>query len=314
MYYIIILSSVLGVSARRRNENELFAQSKKNGDNMMADTKNLISDLCFGECLRWREGRLWFSDIHDHKVCSVDEEGNLDVIVEVPTQPNGLGWLPDGRLLIVSKTDMKLLTYSEGNLHEYADLSNHSSFHCNELVTDPQGNAYVGNFGFDLYAGEAMKPAELVLVTLDGKVKTVADDLMFPNGAVITQDNRTLIVAETFASRLTAFDINSDGTLSNRRVWAELENEYPDGISMDDAGGIWVASPAHGSVLRVTEGGEITDSISVERQAFACMLGGKDGRRLFIATASSSQGDECRKLRDGSIEYVDVQHKRAGFP
>ena len=280
----------------------------------MTETKTLVDGLCFGEGPRWREDKLWFSDMHAHTVCTVDMAGNLEVIVEVPTKPSGLGWLPDGRLLIVSLLDKKLLVYSDGKLSEYADLHDLATYHCNDMVVDQRGRAYVGNFGFDLENGDQPVPAELVMVTPDGAAKIVAEDLMFPNGTVITPDNKTLIVGETFGARLTAFDLKEDGTLANRRVWAELEDAAPDGICLDEAGGIWVASPVSGEALRVLEGGEVTDRIKIEGQAFACMLGGPDRRRLFILTASSFTPQECQQNRDGKIETVDVQFAGAGLP
>jgi len=274
----------------------------------------LLDGLAFPEGPRWHDGRLWFSDMHQHRVVAIDTDGHAETIVEVPNRPSGLGWLPDGRLLVVSMTDRRVLRLERNSLIEHADLSSLATFHCNDMVVDAGGRAYVGNFGFDLDAGETPTPAALVLVTPEGSAKVAADDLMFPNGTVITPDGRTLIVGESFGARLTAFDIADDGSLSNRREWARTEGAVPDGICLDEEGAIWVASPISAEVLRVREGGQVTDRIKVETQAFACMLGGDDGRTLFICTAASSNPEECRASASGRIETLQVAIPRAGLP
>jgi len=282
---------------------------------MTHDGRVLLEQLAFAEGPRWHEGRLWFSDMHDHKVIAVDEAGQREDLFEVPTRPSGLGWLPDGRLLVVSMTDQKLLVQENGDqLIEYADLSDLAHFHCNDMVVDAQGRAYVGNFGFDLDANEKPTTTNLLLVRAKGEVVVAADDLSFPNGTVITPDGRTLIVGESFGARLTAFDIAPDGSLSNRRVWAAMSGAVPDGICLDDEGAIWVASPVSGEALRIVEGGEVTDRIALETQAYACMLGGADGRTLFVCTASASNPETCRAQRDGRIEAFRVASGRAGWP
>jgi sugar lactone lactonase YvrE len=197
---------------------------------MALKTRTLAEGLVFPECPRWHEGKLWFSDQHAHRVMTVDLKGNIETIVEVPGQPSGLGCLPDGQLLVVSMTDRCLLRLDGRRLTLVANLKELASFHCNDMVVDRQGRAYVGNFGFDLDAGQPFKPAEVVLVTPDGDARIVASNLAFPNGTVITPDGRTLIVAETLAGRLTAFDIRPDGSLKNRRIWAQLDQVTPDGI------------------------------------------------------------------------------------
>ena len=202
------------------------------------ETTTLVDGLSFGEGPRWREGRLWLSDMHAHQVITVDNEGNVQVVVEVPNRPSGLGWLPGGDLLIVSMRDRRVLRYDGAKLHDHADLSKLASFDCNDMVVDGGGRAYVGNFGFDLHGGEAPKAAELICVEPDGSARVVADDLLFPNGTVITPDGETLIVGESFGGRLTAFDIAIDGSLGNKRTWAELpEGAVPDGICLDSQGG-----------------------------------------------------------------------------
>jgi sugar lactone lactonase YvrE len=275
----------------------------------------LLEGLAFPEGPRWHEGRLWFSDMHALTVVAVDEQGNRQDIVRVENCPSGLGWLPDGRLLVVSMNDRRLLRHeTDGQLVAVAALSDLASFHCNDMIVDREGRAYVGNFGFDLVQGATPTPANLILVTPDGRSQVAAKDLSFPNGMVITPGGETLIVGESFGARLTAFDIAQDGSLSNRRVWAPLSGAVPDGICLDSGGGIWVASPVSAEVLRVLEGGEVSDRIAVETQAFACMLGGADGRTLFVCTAGSSDPAQCIENRDGRIEAFRVEYGRAGLP
>ena len=287
---------------------------------MSKNTEVLIEGLTFTEGPRWRDGRLYFSDFFTHRVLAVDTKGNLETIVETPQQPSGLGWSPDGSMLIVSMNDKKLLSFSNGELSEVADLSQLATHFCNDMVVDKKGNAYVGNFGFDLHAGEPIKPTNLILVRPGEEPCVVAENVFFPNGTVITPDDKTLIVGETFASCLTAFDINEDGTLANRRVWADLrsiEEGYtpvPDGICLDAEGAIWVASPSTNDVIRVQEGGALLDKVEVDRGAFACMLGGENGNTLFISTANDSTEETCLKERSARIEVIDVDVPRAGLP
>ena len=278
-------------------------------------TNVLLDGLAFAEGPRWHEGRLWFSDMHSRVVQTVDLAGKVETICEVPGDPSGLGWLPDGRLLVVSMRDRRLLRLDPGGLAEVADLSPHATFHCNDMVVDSEGRAYVGNFGCDIHTQPVeFKEAVLVLVTPEGESRVVASDLAFPNGAVITPDGRQLVVAETFAGRLTAFDIEADGGLQNRRVWAEVEGTFPDGICLDAEGAIWMASAVGHKVLRVREGGEILQEVPMENEAFACMLGGDDGRTLFLATAASSDPAECLAQRSGRIETLEVEVPHAGLP
>jgi sugar lactone lactonase YvrE len=273
----------------------------------------LLDGLMFPEGPRWHEGRLWFSDMHAHQVVAVDMAGKRETIVEVPNKPSGLGWLPDGRLLVVSMQDRKLLRLDPGGLVEHADLSGIATFDCNDMVTGPTGNSYVGNFGFDLHNRAEFKAASLALAIPDGQVRAVAGDLMFPNGTVITPDGSTLIVGESGGQRLTAFDIEADGSLSNRRTWAETGNP-PDGICLDAEGCIWVAVPrGNVGVIRVAEGGEIKQQIPTERDAFACMLGGPEGCTLLICEAFGSN-PEGMKPGNGCISMVEVDAPGAGWP
>ena len=281
---------------------------------MVHETTVLLDGLMFGEGPRWHQRKLWFSDIQARQVMTVDLEGKAETVVEVPGQPSGLGWLPDGRLLVVSMADRRLLRLDSEGLAEVADLSKLASCHCNDMVVDQQGRAYIGNFGFDLIAQQPFAPAEIILVTPDGDARIVAEDIAFPNGTVITPDGRTLIVGETWAARLTAFDIEPDGSLTRRRLWAQLERAVPDGICLDADGAIWVASPVSAEVLRVREGGEVTHRVKVSTQAYACMLGGPERRTLFILTAETSHPGEARRKASGRIEIVEVDVPGAGLP
>ncbi|TWT15883.1 SMP-30/gluconolactonase/LRE family protein [Reyranella sp. CPCC 100927] len=281
----------------------------------MADAlQTLVDDLTFPEGPRWHDGRLWFSDFYSHRVLAVDASGKLDTIVDVPQQPSGLGWTRDGKLLIVSMLDRKLLRLDGTALTTVADLSSFAGGPCNDMVVDRQGRAYVGNFGFDRHKGEAQRTTCIVRVDPDGRLTKAADDLTFPNGTVITPDGKTMIVGETFAHRLTAFDVAADGTLSNPRLWARVEGCYPDGICLDAEGAIWVSDPFGHRLLRVFEGGHIAQEIPLApRGAYACMLGGDDRRTLFVCTNSGS-GPAMADKRDGRIETLRVDVPGAGWP
>jgi sugar lactone lactonase YvrE len=281
---------------------------------MSHDTKILMVGLLFPEGPRWHENKLWFSDMQGLHVMTVDLAGRSEKIVRVQNSPSGLGWLPDGRLLIVSMTDRRLMRLDPVGLVEIAALKDLASFHCNDMVVDKQGRAYIGNFGFDLAAGMPVEPAEIVMVVPDGTAGVVAEELYFPNGTVITPDDKVLIVAETWGNCLTAFDIESDGTLKNRRTWARLPKIYPDGICLDAEGAIWVAAPYPGEVMRVKEGGNITHRLPVSTKPYACMLGGAERRTLFVCTAGSSEPDEARAEPNGKIEIIEVEIGGAGRP
>jgi len=282
---------------------------------MAHTTKLLLDNLCFPEGPRWHEGRLWFSDMHDFKVIALGLDGQAEVIVEVPQRPSGLGWTTDGKLLVVSMRDRRLLRLDGGRLVEVADLSALAACHCNDMVVDNAGRAYIGNFGFDLHAeGHEFRKAEIVLVEPDGDARVVADEMSFPNGTVITPDGRTLIVGESYAARLTAFDLQPDGSLTNRREWAKCPTGTPDGICLDAEGAVWYASPVSNECVRVAKGGEMLDRVAITNQAYACMLGGPDRRTLFIATAANDHPDRSRTPRTGAIEITTVEVPGAGLP
>lgn len=273
----------------------------------MSEFTTLLDQLVFPECPRWHEGRLWFSDMHDRKVWAMTEQGQTELVCEVPGQPAGLGWWPNGTMLVVSMTDRRLLRLDADGLHEVADLSPFATFHCNDMVVDAAGHAYVGNFGFDLDAGEEFTGANMVCVTPDGDAWVVIEELLFPNGSVVTADGRTLIVAESFGQRLSAYDICPDGSLANSRIWADLRPNVPDGICIDAEGAIWVADPVNKGVMRVVEGAGAVDWRSTgDRGAYACVLGGSDGRTLYVCTAESSNPARTAELRSGHIEATRV--------
>jgi sugar lactone lactonase YvrE len=280
----------------------------------MGDTTVLLEGIDFGEGPRWHDGRLWFSDFYQRAVRAVTEDGEADVVLEIDDQPSGLGWLPDGDLLVVSMTKRSVLRWSgSGAPALHADLSSIATWHCNDMVVSATGHAYVGNFGFDL-GHEKPVAADLAVVAPDGSVAVAAEAMFFPNGSVITPDGSTLIVGETTGCRYTAFDIGPDGTLSNRRLWAALGNRFPDGCCLDDGGGIWFANPLGPEVCRVLEGGEVTDTIETTQPAIACMLGGADGRTLFVLTSPSADPDTVAGTASSRLETVRVDRSRAGLP
>jgi len=278
--------------------------------------ETLVEGMTFTEGPRWRDGKLWFSDFYTHRVLSTDLDGKVTTVAEVPQQPSGLGWAATGDLLIVSMVDRKLLRLKNGRTELFADLSPVATFHCNDMVVDRAGRAYVGNFGFDLHAASPVPPraAALALVDPSGDVSVAAEDLMFPNGTVITPDGDRLIIAETLANRLTTFDVGEGGRLMHRRPFAQLDGCFPDGICLDAEGAIWVADARGCRVIRVFEGGRIARTISTGKQrVFACMLGGPRRQTLFLCTSSAS-GPDVANRRDGKIEFIEVDVPGAGLP
>ena len=282
---------------------------------MTRDRQILVDDLLFPEGPRWHDDAFWFSDQYDRKVYRVNANGQKETVAEVPGQPSGLGWQPDGRLLIVSMKDHRLLRLEiDGSLTEIAEFASLATHQSNDMVVDALGRAYIGNFGFNLHGGEKPKTTNLILVQPDGSVREVANEISFPNGTVITPDGSTLIIGQTFAAQLTAFNIEADGSLTNRRIWAGTAGGVPDGICLDAEGAIWVASPTSAEVIRLREGGEVTERIPVETQAFACMLGGPEGKTLHVCTANDSDPEVCIRDRSGRIETFEVDIAGAGLP
>jgi len=282
--------------------------------------------LCFGEVPRWHGGRLWFCDFYRHGIFSLGDDGERREHT-IDSQPSGLGWRDDGTLLVVSMTDHKVLAIDrDGAVREHADIAEHCGYWANDMVVAPNGTAYVGNFGFDFDAwfqihgipgllGESPIPStNLVVLAPDGSVAQVVPDLTFPNGMVLDDDLRTLIVAETLASRLSAFDVASDGTLSNRRVFAQLSLVFPDGICLDAEGQVWVANAASPECVRVAEGGEVTARVATSQPAYACMLGGAERTTLHVMTAPTSMAEDLIGTHDGKVEVAEVAVRGAGLP
>jgi sugar lactone lactonase YvrE len=282
---------------------------------MPATSRVLMDGLIFPESPRWHDGALYFSDMHAGIVWRLTPEGVASKVWEFPGNVSGLGWLPDGTMLAVSMADRRLMRMTSRGPETAAELSSFVSNPINDMVVDLKGRAYIGNFGFDLINGEAPRPTVLVCVLPDGSVRVAAEDLHFPNGMVITPDGKKLIVGETYGARLTAFDIQPDGVLTNRRVYAAVEGIRPDGICLDAEGAVWVAWPGGNKIVRVREGGEIADTIPLpERHAYACMLGGADRRELYICTARDHIPKIAKEQRAGKIEVMRVEVPGAGLP
>jgi sugar lactone lactonase YvrE len=279
------------------------------------DLQILTTGLVFGESPRWHNGRLWFSDMGANEVAAVDLEGTREVVALVPAMPMGTGWLPDGCLLIVSALDGRLVRRKpDGSLVTHADLTTLGEHPWSDMVVDGRGNAYIGNIGFD-FPGSEFAPGIVALVTPDGSAQQVANDVAFPNGMVVTPDNSTLILAESYANRLTAFDIATGGSLSNRRVWADLDDGVPDGICLDAESAVWYGDVPNKRCVRVREGGEVLQAIDLNRGCFACMLGGVDRRTLFLMaaefSAASMAGDGPRT---GQVLTVEAPAPGVGWP
>jgi sugar lactone lactonase YvrE len=290
----------------------------------MTKAQLLAEGLFFGEGPRWRNDRLWFSDFYDHAVKSLDATGAVRTELQIEDQPSGLGWLPDGRLLVVAMHRRQVLRVDPDGVKVHADLSQVAAHHTNDMVVDAAGRAYVGNFGFPLDAELKARGVEsviadhpttnLVRVDPDGGVHVASADMHFPNGCVITADGRTMIVAETLAMRLTAFDIGADGALTNRRVWAMLGMRAPDGICLDANGHVWIANAIAPECLLVAPGGEIVATVQTDQPCFACMLGGPDRRTLYMMTAPSSTADVASAARRGHVMSARVETPGAGRP
>jgi sugar lactone lactonase YvrE len=321
----------------------------------MKTTQVLVDGLAFPECPRWRPDGLWFSDQHGGQIWRIGSDGTAEAMADVPGGPSGLGWLPDGTLLAVSMHEKKLfeVTFAGAGsdaaddgavLTVVADLEPYNPGLSNDMVIDATGRCYIGNIGFDVYGGETMRPTVLVLVEplaalgaepsgdersgderladeQSGNVRplveprVVADDLVIPNGTVITPAGDRLIVAESMAQRLTSFRIAADGSLEDRRLFADLGDESPDGICLDADGGIWFASIREHQVVRVEEGGTVTERVSTgDRRAIACMLGGDDRRDLYVCATGTLDPEKSVAERSGAIEVCRVDVPGAGLP
>jgi sugar lactone lactonase YvrE len=246
----------------------------------------LVEGLSFPESPRWRDGWLWFSDLVSGQVRAVDGAGQEMAVIDSPDEPGGLGWLPDGHLLVVGVTERKLLRYNGRRLTEFADLSSLTDYYLKTLLVDSAGRAYVSCSGYDDQKATAPQPSQLILVEMNGTARRVGSDLLLANGMAITPDRQTLIVAETASQRLSAFDIAADGSLDRHRVWGRLAGLTPGGLCLDREGAVWVASPLSSEVLRIREGGEILDRISIPGNPTSCVLGGDEGKTLFVTVAA----------------------------
>ena len=275
--------------------------------------KHLIGGIDFGEGPRWHNGRLWYSDFHQKTVYSVDLNGERNVEFTLDDQPSGLGWMPDGSMLVVSMINRQVLCVSSDGVSVHADLSELATWHCNDMVVSSSGHAYVGNFGFDLDGRAEFCKTVMVHVTPEGDASVGADGLSFPNGSVITPDEKTLIVGETLGGCYTSFSINEDGSLSDPSLWAEVPGMFPDGCTMDAEETIWFADASTPRVVRVAKGGKILDEVETPQVPFACMLGGEDGKTLFILTADSS-GPNQAGSGSGNIWTHNVDVAKAGLP
>lgn len=275
----------------------------------MSEVQTLLTGLAFGESPRWHEGRLWFSNWGTQQIVAIDLSGKSEIMVHVPTTlPFCIDWLPDGRLLVVSGQESLLLRREpDGELVTHAILSSLARV-WNEIVVDGRGNIYLNGGGFDA-------PGIIALITPDGLVRQVAHGIAFPNGMVVTPDNKTLIVAESHASRLAAFDIDGDGSLSKRRVWAELEGFAPDGICLDAEGAVWYGDVPNKCCVRVREGGEIVQMIQLDRGCFACMLGGINKQTLFMLAAEWRGFEHMTdQARTGQVLITPVSVPGVGWP
>jgi sugar lactone lactonase YvrE len=275
--------------------------------------KILIDGLAFPESPRWHDGRLFVSDWGAHEVVAVDLAGVSEVTARVDSFPMCIDFLPDGRLLVVAGRTL-LRQERDESLRTHADLSGVSDVSWNDIVVDGHGNAYVNNIGFDFPGGE-FAPGLVAMVAPDGSVRQVADGLAFPNGMAVTPDNSTLIVAESYGSKLTAFDIAADGGLSNRRVWAELEGGAPDGICLDAENAVWYGDVPNKRCVRVGEGGEVLQTIELDRGCFACALGGADGTTLFMTTNEwAGPASMMDGVRNGQVLTTRAPAPGAGWP
>ena len=278
----------------------------------MSTTPRLLVDgLVFVEGPRWRGDRLWFSDMHGEAVHTVDISGQLETAVALPgREPSGLGFLPDGSLLVVSMLEPEILRWDGREVRVHANLTGLVSNRCNDMVVDPRGNAYVGT-----YPAPPDFDGVIVLVEPNGSARIAATDVKFPNGTIITDEGRTMIVAESTGRRLTRFTIEPDGSLTNREMFAGCGADAPDGICLDVEGAIWAAFPLPHEFRRIAPGGEVLDRIPMgDRLAIACTLGGPELRTLFLLTALQLPGEEIRGTRDAAVHVVDVDAPGTGSP
>lgn len=282
----------------------------------MRAIRTVVDGLAFAEAPRWHDGAVYFSDMHGRRVLRIGDNGEAEVVATLDDATSGLGWLPDGRLLVVAMHARRLMRQeADGSMVVHGDLKGVATFHANDMIVAADGTAYVGNFGFSIFPLIDPRPATLARVAPDGTVSAAASDLWFPNGIALSEDGGTLIVAESGAFCLTAFTVADDGSLSDRRIWASLEaGNAPDGICLDAEGAIWVAIPHHRKFIRVREGGEVVDTIEVDDHALACVLGGPDRRTLYMAVSRELEPDKCLVDPSASMLAAEVDVAGAGRP
>ena len=284
---------------------------------MTYSTYVVVSGLVFPESPRWHQDRFWFTDQFAGRVMTLTLDGVLDTVATLPDHAGGLGWLPDGTTLVVGMTERRLHRSKKGSepfFELHANLAGLAGFHCNDLLVDAQGGAYVGNFGYDILGGAPTVSTKLIRVDPDGRARAVGGPLVFPNGMALTPDGATLIVAETFARRLSSFQVSPDGDLSDHRTWADLGTATPDGICLDAEGALWVASPTTRQLLRVCSGGAVLDRVETLGAPYACMLGGPDRRILYVCTAETHDPARALSNPSGRIEVVNVAVPGVGLP
>ena len=282
----------------------------------MRTVRKVIGELSFAEGPRWRDGALYISEMHSNRVLRWVEGREPQIVAEIDDATSGLGWLPDGRMLVAAMHSRKIMRQEhDGSMVVHADLNGIATFHVNDMVVGPDGTAYVGNFGFSIFPFGDPRPAVLARVAPDGTASPAADNLWFPNGIALTGDGKMLIVAESGGYCLTAFDIEADGSLINRRIWAALgEGKAPDGLCLDVEGHAWVALPHQSQFVRVREGGTVTETIGVEGHALACCLGGQSQRTLFMMTSHDTEPEKAVTNRSASVFATEVDIPGAGWP
>ncbi|HEX7784501.1 MAG TPA: SMP-30/gluconolactonase/LRE family protein [Sphingobium sp.] len=282
----------------------------------MRAIRTVIDNLVFAEGPRWYDGALYISTMHDQQVLKITEAGEAEVIAALDDATSGLGWLPDGRLLVVAMHTRKVMRReSDGTIAVHGDLNSIATYHANDMIAAADGTAYVGNFGFSIFPLGQPCPATLARVAPDGTVSPAAENLWFPNGIALTDDEKTLIVAESGAYCLTAFTVGADGSLNDRRMWASLgDGNAPDGFCLDAEGAAWVALPHQKKFVRVREGGEIADTIPVDRHALACVLGGSDRRTLYMAVSEELEQEKCLSNPSAAVLAAEVDVAGQGKP
>lgn len=281
---------------------------------MTYSTYVVVNGLVFPESPRWHQGCFWFTDQFSGRVMTLTLDGLLGTVATLPDYAGGLGWLPDGTTLVVGMTERLLHRLGAAGPEPYANLGGLAGGDCNDLLVDSRGGAYVGNFGYDIRGGAPTVSTKLVRVDPDGRARAVGGPLVFPNGMALVESESTLIVAETFGQRLSAFRVSPDGDLTDHRTWADLGAATPDGICLDAEGALWVASPTTRELLRVREGGDVLDQVRTFGTPYACILGGPDRHILYVCTAETNDPEDALGNPGGRIEVVNVAVPGIGLP